>query len=156
MNIGITGHQRLPDQGMWEWVGVELRRALEPYDAKSITAVSSLAIGADELFARLVLEAGGRLHAVLPFEGYERTFDAAHIEDYRSLLAQAETVETLNVSGSDEDAYWAAGRRVVDLSDVLIAVWDGRPARGKGGTADVVGYAVAASKSVAYIRVKNT
>jgi hypothetical protein len=30
---------------------------------------------------------------------------------------------------------------VVDPSDVLVAVWDGEPARRLGGTADVVAYA---------------
>ncbi|MFJ8953478.1 hypothetical protein ACIRO1_25525 [Streptomyces sp. NPDC102381] len=35
----------------------------------------------------------------------------------------------------------AAGKEVVDQSDVLLAVWDGKPAGGKGGTADVVAYA---------------
>jgi hypothetical protein len=29
----------------------------------------------------------------------------------------------------------------VDLSDLLIAVWDGKEAKGKGGTADIVRYA---------------
>ncbi|MCA1708813.1 MAG: hypothetical protein LC808_38260, partial [Actinobacteria bacterium] len=40
-----------------------------------------------------------------------------------------------------EDAFFAAGRRVVDLSDVVVAVWDGMEAKGKGGTGDVVTYA---------------
>ena len=30
---------------------------------------------------------------------------------------------------------------MVEHADVLIAVWDGRPARGMGGTADAVAYA---------------
>jgi hypothetical protein len=30
------------------------------------------------------------------------------------------------------------GRAVGDRSNVLVAVWDGQPARGLGGTADVV------------------
>lgn len=34
-----------------------------------------------------------------------------------------------------------AGRRVVNLSDLLIAVWDGEVAKGKGGTVDIVCYA---------------
>jgi hypothetical protein len=34
-----------------------------------------------------------------------------------------------------------AGEKVVDLSDTLLAVWDGLPAKGYGGTADVVTYA---------------
>ena len=33
------------------------------------------------------------------------------------------------------------GRAVVDRSSVLVAVWDGQPSRGLGGTADVVAYA---------------
>ena len=34
-----------------------------------------------------------------------------------------------------------AGKVVVDRSSVLLAVWDGQPSRGLGGTADVVAYA---------------
>jgi hypothetical protein len=34
-----------------------------------------------------------------------------------------------------------AGKVVVDRSSVLVAVWDGQPSRGLGGTADVVRYA---------------
>ena len=33
------------------------------------------------------------------------------------------------------------GQYVVDHCDVLIAVWDGQPARGRGGTAEIVQYA---------------
>jgi hypothetical protein len=32
----------------------------------------------------------------------------------------------------------AASERMLDLADQLVAVWDGLPARGYGGTADVV------------------
>ena len=32
----------------------------------------------------------------------------------------------------------AASQSMLDLVDTLIAVWDGQPARGYGGTADVV------------------
>ena len=48
----------------------------------------------------------------------------------------------LDTPGTDEDAYLVAGRRVVDLSDIVLAVWDGHPAKGKGGTADVVAYTI--------------
>ncbi|MER5913805.1 hypothetical protein ABT124_25810, partial [Streptomyces sp. NPDC001982] len=33
------------------------------------------------------------------------------------------------------------GELLVDQADELLAVWDGQPARGFGGTADVVAYA---------------
>lgn len=38
-------------------------------------------------------------------------------------------------------AYFSAGKLVVDQCDVLIAVWDREPARGIGGTGDIVAYA---------------
>src|SRR5206468_2655686 len=40
-----------------------------------------------------------------------------------------------------EDAYLAAGHWIVDQSDLVILVWNGYPAAGKGGTADVASYA---------------
>jgi hypothetical protein len=42
---------------------------------------------------------------------------------------------------STERAHLAAGQVVVDRSERLVAVWDGKPARGIGGTADIVSYA---------------
>lgn len=36
------------------------------------------------------------------------------------------------------DAYAAAGRRLIGHCDVLIAVWDGKPPNGRGGTADTL------------------
>jgi hypothetical protein len=137
--VGITGHRLLDNPKAWDWVHdallEELARLRPPY-----VAVSSLAIGADQLLARLVLEQGGKLHAVLPFENIERSFSAEDVYSYRDLARQA-SVEILETEGSEEDAYLAAGQRVVRLSDVLIAVWDGMPAKGRGGTADIVRFA---------------
>jgi hypothetical protein len=41
-----------------------------------------------------------------------------------------------------------AGRTVADRCDLLLAVWDGQPAAGLGGTADVVSHATYRGKSV--------
>jgi hypothetical protein len=40
-----------------------------------------------------------------------------------------------------EAAYFAAGKLIVNRCDLLLAVWDGQPAGGLGGTGDIVGYA---------------
>jgi hypothetical protein len=50
-------------------------------------------------------------------------------------------VRVITENGSRDDAYLDCGMATVDGSDVLLAVWDGEPARGKGGTGDVVAYA---------------
>lgn len=147
--IGITGHQRLEDPAAWPWVEEVVGRELD-VAAAPLVVVTSLAVGADQLAARLGIARGARVHAVLPFSGIERTFSAEDLQAYRRLVSHA-SVEVLQTSGTDEDAYLAAGRRVVELSDVLIAVWDGNPAKGKGGTADIVAYAITSGVPVVHI-----
>jgi len=138
--VGITGHQRLDDDGAWPWVASAMRAELAKI-TPPLVAVTSLAIGADQLLARLVLERGGTIHAVVPYADIERSFSPRDVVVYRELARQA-TLEVLDMPGTEEDAYLAAGQRVVDLSDIILAVWNGRPAKGKGGTADVVDYAL--------------
>ena len=41
---------------------------------------------------------------------------------------------------------------MVDRCDVLIAVWDGEPARGPGGTAEIVAYALERGRPIVHIR----
>jgi hypothetical protein len=52
----------------------------------------------------------------------------------------------------DDGSYERANRAILDRSDVLIAVWDGDPARGRGGTGDVVHDALERSLPVIVIR----
>jgi hypothetical protein len=138
--VGVTGHQQLDDPASWAWVRTATDEELATM-APPLVAITALAIGADQLVARLVLRRGGKIHAVLPYADIERSFSPEAVSAFRELAQQA-SVEVLESPGTDEDAYLAAGYRVVDLSDVVIAVWNGRPAKGKGGTADIVAYAL--------------
>ncbi|WP_326583026.1 hypothetical protein OG250_30385 [Streptomyces sp. NBC_00487] len=137
--IGITGHRQIPD-GALSAVRSGVRAELRGIG--SVRAVSSLAAGADQLFAEIALEYGIALTAVIPGMDYE-----AHLGDdrvrasYRRLLkCCAERVQLPHERTHDE-AYYAAGRYIVDHVDRMIAVWDGAPARGLGGTGDIVDYA---------------
>lgn len=138
--VGCSGHRGIPGAAVGH-VTAGLRRAIARLGPTGLVGVSSLAVGADQLFADALLRAGGRLHVVVPSAGYETTFDAVELPRYRALLAAATQHETLAYPEPSDDAYLAAGHRIVDLADVLLAVWDRRPARGRGGTADVVAYA---------------
>ena len=151
MRIGITGHQRLADSARWSWVKQELDRLLSSSDPPLI-GVSSLAIGADQLFAEAVLQHGGALEVVVPLAGYETAFSQGHDrQEYFRLLESASKQEVLEKHGSDEEAYLAAGQRVVDRSELLVAVWDGMPASGLGGTGDVVNYALQQEKKIIHL-----
>jgi hypothetical protein len=107
-----------------------------------LLGVSSLADGADQLFAAHVLASGGILEAVLPWPDYAGSLAAddsrARFED---LVRAAKTVITLPCDEPSDQGYLAAGQALVDRCDHLFAVWDGLPARGLGGTGDVVAYA---------------
>jgi hypothetical protein len=157
--VGITGHRSLPDAAMWAWVGREVDAVLTalapPRGAalaeSGLIGVTGLAAGADTVFARAVLAHGGTLHVVLAFPGFERSLEPDARDEYARLLALAETVETLPAGGTDDDAYLAEGRRVVVLSELLVAVWDGEPAHGVGGTGDVVEFALADGTPVVHV-----
>lgn len=151
-HIGCSGHRVIPPQAQ-TFVQSRLEEVLRgEWQTGNLVGVSSLAAGADQTFARTVLRLGGTLHAVLPSSGFEQTLTQPEDrEEYQSLLRLATTVETLDFPAPSKTAYLAAGRRVVDLSNLLVAVWDGHKARGVGGTADVVGYAREAGKRVVVV-----
>jgi len=151
MMVGISGHRRLRDPAGWEWVGRELLTCLAPLPPR-VVGVTSLAIGADTVFAEAVLRLGGALKVVVPFAGYEERFDEGRErERYLSLLGRAASVEVLRAEVTEQEAYFAAGRRVVDISSLLLLVWDGRPAAGLGGTGDIAAYARRERKAVVHI-----
>jgi hypothetical protein len=148
--LGVTGHQTIPP-GARELVVGAIRDVLHEAEAP-LCAVTSLAAGADQLVATELLRTGGRLHVIVPSRNYERTFACKEdLASFRSLLKAAHTVTRLDYPQPSEEAFLAAGRSVVDNCEMLIAVWDGKPAKGLGGTADVVRYARETGKTVSIV-----
>jgi hypothetical protein len=147
--IGVTGHQELPPKIS----SVLVRRVRDVLEnvAPPLGVITALAAGADQLVAREVLQQGGTLHAIVPAANYESTLFGDARRLYDQLLDKADGVTHLNFPEPSEDAYWAAGKETVDRCDLLIAIWDGKPARGLGGTGDVVEYARTAGKDVRII-----
>jgi hypothetical protein len=141
MKIGASGHQNIPPQAI-EYIRRGIADIILAAD-DGLVGISSLAAGADQLFASLVLKHGGQLYVIIPCRNYETTFpEKTELEQYQLLLSKAHKIEILDYPLPSEDAYLEAGRRIADSSDLLIAVWDGKPARGKGGTADIAYYAM--------------
>lgn len=139
MRIGISGHRDLTPATA-RAVRAEIRAFLDERTG-DLVGVSCLADGADQLFAEAIVEAGGRLVAIIPAAEYrDRLPEEAHAL-YDALLGAALDVVALDFVESSSEAHMAASVAMLDRIDVLVAVWDGKPARGYGGTADVVGEA---------------
>ena len=88
---------------------------------------------------------------MLPCRQYEVTFTEPDRHSFFSFLSKASSVVTLDFDEPSEAAYLEAGKAVVNRSEMLIAVWDGLPAKGLGGTADIVNFARENSKRVLHI-----
>lgn len=150
MNIGVTGHQNLKGKLLKEWIEIELKKALENRPEIQ-TARSCLAIGADQIFANIVLKMSIDLIGVIPSDQYENTFSHTKQKEYHKLLARCQRTEILNFDRPSEQAFFAASKHLVDRSHLLFAIWDGKQANGLGGTGDVVEYALSLGKSVIHL-----
>lgn len=136
--IGITGHSNLtPDTE--PLIAEAITAALAEHAVGPLTGVSCLAKGADQVFARAVLDLGGTLEVILPAADYrDRKVKPDNATQFDNLISQASKVHTMPFAQSNRDAYMAASDHVLSTIDTLLAVWDGGPSGGHGGTADVV------------------
>jgi len=172
-HVGITGHRppQLPDEAMprvevaSKRIFTQIASSLNEVagitqdqfsgETRLIRVISSLAEGADRVTAQSAMEIKAEIQCPLPFhrDEYEEDFNAMDSRaDYRTLLDQASAVMELNGDRKDaEGAYLEAGRVMLEQSDILIAIWDGKPARGRGGTGEIVAEALAAGKLVLQI-----
>jgi hypothetical protein len=135
-----------------------------------VRLLSPLADGTDRAAAKalLALEAPDvrrELFAVLPFSpaDYRRDFsgaddqaDEASVSEFDELLRRAgdRVMVLAGARGSRDDrlrAYEAAGRFVIDHSDLLIAVLDDERTQHRGGTAQIFGEALRAGIPVIWI-----
>lgn len=138
MIVGVTGH-RFYDEPTAAYLRSRVRALLRAWaDDGAVRLVSSLAEGADQLVASIAVELGLPLEVVLPAGGYRESLDEKFEAEFDRLLAAAESVATLEHSEPGPAAYLDAGRRVLARCEVLLAVWDGEPARGTGGTAEII------------------
>jgi hypothetical protein len=142
----------------------DLRQRLPP--ERDLILVTALAEGADQLVAEVALSraVGARVEVVLPLEleDYRRDFVDSEDAERRllSLLPRASrfcvvdgsyehcrlrrpfhqksTAKSQLDKGSPRElAYLHAGLCMVD-TDALVAIWDGKPERGVGGTGQIV------------------
>jgi len=164
LRIGVVGHRWLEDDprarnavrdavaGIW----ASCSNLTTENTTVGLTVVSALAEGADRLVTDVGLTLGARIETILPVASadYEQDFasDASRFQ-FRALLAAAH-VTIVGPQDGREEAYLEAGKLVVDRSDVLLAIWDGKGARGTGGTAEIIEYADACATPVRWLEAQ--
>lgn len=130
--VGVTGHIGLTAESQ-RLIFDDLVSLLRRHQVghRMLHGITCLADGADRLFARAIQTCAGTFEVVLPEVPDSRR------ETHR-LLGQAHKVTTVRGRARPAARYAAASARVVKKCDVLIAVWDGEPDGGPGGTAHTV------------------
>jgi hypothetical protein len=136
--IGISGHMNLTP-ATETLVQEALRELLSAEPATELVGISCLARGADQLFAREVLDLGGQLIVVLPSANYrEQKVRPENQALFDELLGKATEIRTIPLAQSNRAAYEAANMVLLDLAERLVAVWDGQSPTDQGGTGAVV------------------
>ena len=156
--VGVTGHRNLTrdDAGLMRIIEREIAKIARRYRDAPLLILSGLAEGADRLVVAAAGALGGKHVAVLPLPDalYTRDFaTAASRSDYAKLRAKATrgikaplmaSRRALGNYGEKRNHQYAwIGAYIAKRAQVLIALWDGAPARGTGGTAQVVGWYLA-------------
>jgi hypothetical protein len=136
-------------------------------ESPCLRAVSPLAEGTDRYFAREALKLNYELCSPMPFqrEEFENDFKPPHslepeinsVTDFNDILAAARVkgdVRIFELDGARDkagEAYAAAGRVVLNQSDLLVVVWDGGGEEKHGGTYETLVRAVRFAIPVVWI-----
>ncbi|MFE7624039.1 hypothetical protein [Streptomyces sp. NPDC057509] len=136
--IAVTGHMDLTEESV-PLVREALVALLGRYVEQGLTGVSCIAKGADALFAEAVLSLGGQLIVVVPSQDYrEAKVKPDYVAEFDRLHQAAAEVTVMPYAEANREAYEAANSELLRRAGRLVAVWDGQPGNGRGGTADTV------------------
>lgn len=146
----VTGHREIPEDKL-AYVEAELRKAiLAARDSGYTRFINGGAKGADLLFAAIVTELREQgcpifLETALPYRGRLNSRDPA----FQKMISACDRIKVL-YEKSSRSCYHVRNRYMVDESDLVIAVYDGRDT---GGTVYTMNYAQDKHKTIQVIRI---
>lgn len=143
--VGVTGHRHLSSasaaaakqqvESLFDQLAIELPHT-------PLVLLTALAEGADLLAAEVAQERGWELLVPLPMEieRYAASFsDPSAAARMRAIVAGGVRLQVLGqTSDDDESCFLQLAVFLARHAYLLVALWDGEPGRGKGGTASVV------------------
>jgi voltage-gated potassium channel Kch len=160
--LGVTGHrltgEQLADKSLLQQLKTSLLNLKQKYANHQFTILSPVAEGADRLVARMamsVLDAALQVPLPLPYDLYIQDFSSkASQDEFKTLIGKAEFYYELpmrfgnirelavgranSINESRNKQYALAGAYIAQRVDQLIAIYDGKPAAGTGGTGQIV------------------
>jgi hypothetical protein len=141
--------------------GVEcaFQRVLKTFPNSAFHILSSLAEGADRILAikfLLLPHASLWVPLPLPEDKYVEDFNTLESkQEFLRLLGKAERVIRMPPTKKRGEGYRLAGNYLLANSDYLVAIWDGKPARGSAGTGGIVALARERSLPLIWIHAGN-
>jgi hypothetical protein len=176
LRLGVTGHRQLDDPNAVATAVHQLLNHLEGtfradgHVQLEWTIISALAKGADRIVADAVLTHSPEVHnpeleviTPLPLAEYRTDFEtAADGNEFETLFLQRSSLTELHTEVAVAElrahavrnrCYLEGGKAMVRACEIVIALWDGAPAKGEGGTGDVVRYALDRGRVVLWIPV---
>lgn len=144
--VGVTGHRpHKLNAARLDRIATDIDQVFDEIAAsaggRKIVCVTSLAEGADTMAAEAALARGWGLVAPLPFppDLYAQDFpEGPARETFHALLAKSEHFICRPDRTDAVAGYRAASAAMLDLSDQLIAIWDGEPTDALGGAYDTL------------------
>ena len=155
LTIGVTGHRDLlADEvpALREKVRDFFIQLQGDYPDLELQLITPLAEGSDRLVADVALELGCNLIVPLPMSQaeYEKDFSSPEaVEEFRDSLKKARVIHLRSLKSDQGEKlthqeraqqYAQLGIFISNHSQVLLALWDGKPSPKAGGTASVVNY----------------
>jgi hypothetical protein len=140
--FGVAGHRQLAAACVPTLETLVLERLQwfrSRLPGRPLQLLCGMAEGADLLVARAALAAGYCVRAVLamPVEDFKTDFSESGWEEFSSLLPRCDAVEVV-ADAVRPACYESVANVIADRAEALLLLWDGLPARGAGGTAEVL------------------
>eukprot|EP00455_Lapot_gusevi_P007493 TRINITY_DN13193_c0_g1_i1.p1 TRINITY_DN13193_c0_g1~~TRINITY_DN13193_c0_g1_i1.p1 ORF type:complete len:281 (+),score=91.29 TRINITY_DN13193_c0_g1_i1:66-908(+) len=151
--VGVTGHRFFERRGALEYLYRELRYILtQALKFKGrVVGLTGLAEGTDQLFAEVCFELGIPVRAIVAHADFYNDFQGPAADKYQRILNQCESVFVVPAAQWQELSYGGVRDVLLRFSDLIVAAWNGLPAKGPGGTGDVVECAKEDEKPVLHI-----
>jgi hypothetical protein len=139
--VGFAGHRKVEDPSALKAVILQELKDFDKDLDGEVMGVCSAASGADLLFLDACGELGLRTVVILPFdkERFRQDFDdPQQWEESRRLVETALWSEVAPGNEEAPAAYHVVSRSILEIADRMLFTWDGKPARGLGGTGETV------------------